>query len=368
VLFRSYLTTATITTTGNVTAANIITSGATSGNISGANYISANVFQVSTGIFWANGTAWSSTGGGTTYSNANVAAYLTAGNISVGTAGFTVLPNIVAQFTSNVNSYGQVNMQNINSGTDATTEIIATANNGTDTIFFVDMGIAGNTYDNTSPSNSLGTIIYANDAYLYAQGNTSANIGGNLAIGAATAGRSVTIFAGGINRSSNVATFANTGVTVYGNITAANIITTGTYGNITNANVIFANTIVVGGVTTTRATNGYNNWKGNTYANVDNVSASVFSNGSPAFSSVSGSLNYYWSAVTNTTGKFFGNTNTGGVVTTSPTIISGNSQIGSGGDTVILTLQDQDLRRVYEIRYMQTVGAGNCAIVVERVM
>jgi hypothetical protein len=240
----AYLTTATITTTGNVTAANIITSGATSGNISGANYISANAFQVTNGIFWSNGTAWSSAGGGTTYSNANVAAYLTAGNISVGTAGFTVLPNIVAQFTSNVNSYGQVNMQNINAGTDATTEIIATANNGTDTIFFVDMGIAGNTYDNTSPSNSLGTIIYANDAYLYAQGNTSANIGGNLAIGAATAGRSVTIFAGGINNSSNVATFANTGVTVYGNITAANVITSGTYGNITNANVIFANTVV----------------------------------------------------------------------------------------------------------------------------
>jgi hypothetical protein len=174
-----------------------------------------------------------------------VASYLTAGNISVGTAGFTVLPNIVAQFTSNVNSYGQINMQNINSGTASTTEIVATANNGTDTVFFVDMGIAGNAYNNASPNNSLGTIIYANDAYLYAQGNTSANVGGNLAIGAATAGRSVTIFAGGINNSSNVATFANTGVTVYGNITAANIITTGTYGNITNANVISANSLVV---------------------------------------------------------------------------------------------------------------------------
>jgi hypothetical protein len=174
-----------------------------------------------------------------------VASYLTAGNISVGTAGFTVLPNIVAQFTSNVNSYGQVNMQNINSGTDATTEIVATANNGTDTIFFVDMGIAGNTYDNSSPNNSLGTIIYANDAYLYAQGNTSANVGGNLAIGTSTAGRVVTIFAGGINNTSNVATFANTGVTVHGNITVANIITTGTYGNITGANVISANTVTV---------------------------------------------------------------------------------------------------------------------------
>ena len=55
--------------------ANITTTGAY-GNITGANVISANTLQVSNGIFWANGTAWSSTAGGSTYSNTNVAAYL----------------------------------------------------------------------------------------------------------------------------------------------------------------------------------------------------------------------------------------------------------------------------------------------------
>ena len=264
--------TGAVSATGNVTAANIVTTGTTSGNISGANVISANTFQVSNGIFWANGTAWSSSsGGGTTYSNANVIAYLTAGNVSIGNVGYTVLPNIITQFTGNVNSYAQINVQNINSGTAATTEIVATANNGTDTIFFVDLGIAGNTYNVNAPNNSLGNVIYANDAYLYAQGNTIANIGGNLAIGATTPGRVVTVFAGGINNTSTVATFANTGLTVTanitagniiatqygnsigttatysGNITAANIVTTGTYGNITNANVISANNISLSG-------------------------------------------------------------------------------------------------------------------------
>jgi len=86
----AYLTTATINTTGNITAGNLTTAGTyyvanitttgAYGNITGANVISANTLQVSNGIFWANGTAWSSTSGsGTTYSNANVTAYLAAG-------------------------------------------------------------------------------------------------------------------------------------------------------------------------------------------------------------------------------------------------------------------------------------------------
>jgi hypothetical protein len=58
----NYLTTATITTTGNVTAGNLITGGAlyvanitttgSSGNISGANYITANVILTNGG--WGN--------------------------------------------------------------------------------------------------------------------------------------------------------------------------------------------------------------------------------------------------------------------------------------------------------------------------
>ena len=88
----AYLTTTTITTTGNITAGNLTTSGTYTvaaitttgsyGNITGANVISANTLQVSNGIFWANGTAWSSTSGGTTYSNTNVAAYLTSATIT----------------------------------------------------------------------------------------------------------------------------------------------------------------------------------------------------------------------------------------------------------------------------------------------
>jgi len=135
-------------------------------------------------------------------------------------------------------------------------------------------------------------------------------------------------------------------------------------------NVTVTGNLTIGNVTTTMATNGYNNWKANTYANVDNISASVFSNGVPAVSSITGTLNYFWSSVTNLTGgKFWGNTSTGGAVTTTPTVVgSVNGPLAIGGDTVTVTFQDQDLKRIYTITYAQTVGSGNCAIVATRIL
>jgi hypothetical protein len=111
------------------------------------------------------------------------------------------------------------------------------------------MGIANSNYDVNSPNNSLGTTIFPNDSYLYAQGNTSANVGGNLAIGTSTAGKSVKIFAGGINSGNIVATVSNTGLAVTGNITstanvtAAYFVTTGGFGNISQVDTITANTV-----------------------------------------------------------------------------------------------------------------------------
>lgn len=145
----------------------------------------------------------------------------------------------------------------------------------------------------------------------------------------------------------------------------------GIAGNVyVGGNLNVASYLTIGNVTTAMAKNGYNVAKGTTYANVDNVSASVFANGVPAFSSVTGTMNYFWSAVTNLTGgKFFGNTSTGGAVTTLPTSIgSVNGPLASGGDTVTAILQDQDLGRAYQIIYMQTVTSGSCSIVVTRIV
>ena len=229
------------------------------------------------------------------------------------------------------------------------------------------------TYSNSNVASYLTTATFATTGNITA-GNIIANQYGNSVGTTATYSGNVTAnyLIGNISTSSNISTTGNviaSNVIISNTFTVANIVTTGTYGNITGANVISANTLVVGGVNLTRATNGYNNWKGNTYANVDNISCSVFSNGMPALSSVSGTLNYFWSATSVMAGHtIIGNTNTGGSATTTPQSFGLPWTLTSGGDTVTAVIQDQGLSRVYNVTYMQTVGVGNCAIIVERLM
>ena len=108
------------------------------------------------------------------------------------------LTNSVASFFGNVNSFSQINHENINSGSSASTDFIATADNGTDTTNFVDFGINSSGY-----SDVLFTITGANDGYLYSQSS-------NLAIGTAAAARSVKFFQGGTLAANEVARFAPT--------------------------------------------------------------------------------------------------------------------------------------------------------------
>jgi len=62
----------------------------------------------------------------------------------------------------NVNNYFQVNIGNDSTGTSASSDYVATNNIGTETSFFIDMGINNNNYINNG--NGIGT---GSDAYLY---------------------------------------------------------------------------------------------------------------------------------------------------------------------------------------------------------
>lgn len=165
-----------------------------------------------------------------------------AGSITTGVGAlltgptFTPLANTVAGFNSNVNSYTQVTFQNKSTGADATADIVLTADNGNDTTNYGDFGIINSGYDNNTPTNSLGNIVFAADTYLYAQGNVSnaSQSGGNLAIGTTVPGKNVKIFAGGANSNSIIANISNTGVNVTGNLNATGTITANNFsGNIT---------------------------------------------------------------------------------------------------------------------------------------
>ena len=63
----------------------------------------------------------------------------------------------------NLNNYLQLNINNTNQGTNASSDIVATANNGDETTNYIDMGINSENY-------TSGFIGDANDAYLYSTG------------------------------------------------------------------------------------------------------------------------------------------------------------------------------------------------------
>jgi hypothetical protein len=170
-----------------------------------------------TGVIWANASTDSTTvgigaivapnGGISANGNINITAgkQLVVGQNLVGEA---YLPNATAHFFSNIDSYSQVNQQNISTGTSSSSDFIATSSNGNDTNNFIDMGINGLNYNQ-----SAFGITKANDGYLYVQGNTAAS-GGNLAIGVGTADRYIVMFQGSSEATAEVARFSgNVGTT-----------------------------------------------------------------------------------------------------------------------------------------------------------
>jgi hypothetical protein len=75
----------------------------------------------------------------------------------------------VAHFSGNHYAYTQINLQNTNSGSNASADIVVTADNGTEFIHYVDLGINSSQYTG-------GYVGYANDSYLL-------NVGKDLYVG-----------------------------------------------------------------------------------------------------------------------------------------------------------------------------------------
>ena len=84
--------------------------------------------------------------------------------VDAGATGNTNYQNVIVG-KGNTNSYAQLNIQNISTGTSASSDVVATSDNGSETVNFIDMGINSSTYSST------GILGGANNAYLYAIGN-----------------------------------------------------------------------------------------------------------------------------------------------------------------------------------------------------
>ncbi len=124
------------------------------------------------------------------------------GNLAIGSTTFNATyPEkllVNAGTTSSVNAivgkgtidnYLQLNIQNLSPGVSASSDVVATANDGTETTYFVDMGI-------NSSGNTSGIMGLAHDAYLY-------NLGGNFLVGTGTAAKAMVFMTGGTSQASN---------------------------------------------------------------------------------------------------------------------------------------------------------------------
>jgi len=147
-----------------------------------------------------------------------------------GAAGYTYLgSNIVIQSTGNANNYSQINFQNINPGTAASTDLVLTADNGNDTVNFLDLGIGGSNY----AYEGYGAY-YPNDGYLL-------TIGGNLLLNVTEPTKSLRVAVGGTEESDLIMLVDTDGVSVTGNVAVSkNINVTGNLtvqGNLQYVNV-----------------------------------------------------------------------------------------------------------------------------------
>lgn len=134
----------------------------------------------------------------------------TEGNVAIGSTAFTsgnaekllVDAGTTASYNvigakGTINNYLQMNIQNRSAGNAASTDIVATADNGSETTNYIDMGINGSGYTG-------GYFGGANDAYIY-------NLGQDLLIGTGTAAKSLKFMTGGSSET------LNTRMTIDGN-------------------------------------------------------------------------------------------------------------------------------------------------------
>ena len=144
----------------------------------------------------------------------NGAGLVQATNLQIGTG--TPLPGAVINATqSNVGGTTQINAQNTSSDNAASSDLVATADNGSNTTNYTDCGINSSTYNQSSYSSGA-----ADDGYCLSTGN--------FFLGAISSGKVVTVGVGGAASTNVVATFSATGLSLPGNASAA------TYSTATN--------------------------------------------------------------------------------------------------------------------------------------
>ena len=141
------------------------------------------------------------------------------------TGSYSFQSQTVLQISSNFNGYAQVNNQNINAGTGASTDYVATMDTGTATSGYIDMGINSSAFNGATAGQ---TASYAGDGYLYVQANATGSIG-NLLIGTTGSTGNIFFVTGGQNTNNQVMTITSANTVVVTNTQSATSTTSGAF-------------------------------------------------------------------------------------------------------------------------------------------
>ena len=206
-------------------------SGLSTGNISN-NFYASILYQTSSNTWQFNiGNSQGISAGNVFGNNATFDEAVHVGN-AYNDYDFT---NSLIQGDINIDNFGQYTLKNHSQTANASADIVAVANNGDDSGYYINMGINSNVYANVDY-----VVTGANDGYLYVNG-------GNLVIGTQTAAKAINFFTGGTNNLNRIrGTLSDTGLSMVGNVTANNMIsisatiggTVSAAGNITGGNLL----------------------------------------------------------------------------------------------------------------------------------
>jgi len=245
------------------------------------------------------------------------------------------LPNTVAQFAFSGNSYIQTNLVNNNAGGSA--DHVVTANSGTDTSYFIDMGFTNMNFQPGAEYNSLGTAVNALDGYLYVQGLNSSSPGGNLVIGTTTTNTEIRFIGGGYNSQNIVAKISHQGLSLVNGHPI--YFTDGSSQNTAASTAEYSQAAFA--AANTNATNITTLQGVNTTQNTNISSAQSFANGAfvtanSAASFANGAFTKANNALANTTGTFAGDlTVTGNVSVLGTNLNLLNTNLSSVGSMTV---------------------------------
>ena len=245
------------------------------------------------------------------------AGLLSNNNLVVGN-NYTVLPNVVGQFTGNSASYLQVNLENQTSA--GSGDYVITADDGTDSNYFLDLGLNGSTYSDPTYSSTK-----AHDGYLYVS-STGTNKG-NLSIGTTNSTGKVNFVVGGL-QTANIVGYVD-----------VNGIWSPAINSVVSANAASANSVI----------------NTNISANVATLRGEITSNISTQNTFTQAAFNKANNALANSSGTFAGNLSITGDLALLNGSLSSSGNITVNGTMILANTNFGATQSAMTIQATQTV-------------